>query len=218
MRKFKHKLFDITLEEIPNTGMSVLYRAIYGGIPSNDQVCAFFVHGSNLFIQTEGEPIKEMQYEKYPVGTKIQSINTDFVYEKRSDGWYYNKPCSSIEKIHISEDKIGITFKVIEEKPIIFTTEDGVDIREGDKFWMVLEPDWSTRIHSKIARENSIKNTRETVKYFSTESKAEEYLFINSKSLSIDDVIKALIGANKIYITAHAIKSDLSKYLKNKIQ
>ena len=77
----------------------------------------------------------------------------------------------------------------------IFTTEDGVDLFEGDKYYWV-----SKSKHAGIAPftvSKSFKATLETddivydyklVKYFSSKKNAKEYVRINKPFLSINDI------------------------------
>lgn len=138
MRKFKHKLLPIILEEIPNTGMSIVYKDNYGR-----NINSIFVHGSSLFIQFEGDPIKGMDYQKeYPIGFKVRPNNTSelLYYEKiGNNSWnvvYDNGQMGSIGVIlDESEIRIGGKYKIVEEKHILFTTEDGVEIREGQTYY-----------------------------------------------------------------------------------
>lgn len=70
---------------------------------------------------------------------------------------------------------------------VLFTTEDGVDIREGDEYW-VYDYGELNNIH-KVNRA-SCTHTGDGInrKYFSTKEKAEEYILLNKPCLSINDI------------------------------
>jgi hypothetical protein len=66
------------------------------------------------------------------------------------------------------------------KKPL-FTTEDGVDIFEEDKAYMVC-PYW------RVDEYEISKNTATDRKWFSTKEAAEEYILMNKPCLSINDI------------------------------
>jgi hypothetical protein len=70
----------------------------------------------------------------------------------------------------------------IEKNKVLFTTEDGVNIKEGDMYYFV-DTDFSihtTKAHSGAGQYSEIK-------YFSTVEEAHEYVMQNVKALSIKD-------------------------------
>jgi len=71
----------------------------------------------------------------------------------------------------------------IKVKKPLFTTEDGVDIFEGDTFSIVYS-DFST--HYNVTFKNLIKPF---CKVFSTKEKAEEYILLNKPVLTYNDII-----------------------------
>lgn len=83
------------------------------------------------------------------------------------------------------------------EKPALFTTEDGVDIRVGDKSYGV---DTTRNKYSgsysweKLEHFNIKTSLFADVKYFSTKEKAKEYADLKEKVYSKADIIKALGG------------------------
>jgi len=73
-------------------------------------------------------------------------------------------------------------------KPILFTTEDGKDIREGDKYFRVIS-NWT------IQQENAIKlgehiYKADNILRFSTKEAAQNWIIYNKPCLSINDLIK----------------------------
>ena len=72
-------------------------------------------------------------------------------------------------------------------KQPLFTTEDGVDIKEGDKYfsickkyWRILETESAVEINYKTYHKNNYN--------FSSYEKAEEYILLNKPCLSINDI------------------------------
>lgn len=155
MRKFKHRLFNITLEEIPYTGMSVLYSVSYGNIKSKDIVNAFFVHGSNLFEQIEGDPIKGMDYigtKKTEVVRRFKHIASGRTYLKCEGGWYNLEDRESIaNSVPAFVVESGSDWEEIKEKkeyPIgtkVYNINRGASqsyyIKEEEDIWKFIQND-----------------------------------------------------------------------------
>lgn len=76
-------------------------------------------------------------------------------------------------------------------KQPLFTTEDGVDIFEGDDYFKVLQ---ETYLLLNMRNANVTHNTTATT--FSTKEKAEEYILMNKPCLSINDVAKIFVSTN----------------------
>jgi predicted peroxiredoxin len=74
----------------------------------------------------------------------------------------------------------------------IFTTEDGVDIFENDKYSRV-EPGFNIYNYKACLNEKAIEN----VKYFSTKEKSEEYVLMNKPCLSLKDIETSYIESFK---------------------
>lgn len=115
-----------------------------------------------------------------------------------------NKGFQPIDKIEIDcFDKTRITawnsayglglekWKKAPAKTPLFTTEDGVDVFEGDKLYYILK---SFEIHCNPANKYDGKNN--DYKYFSTKEKAEEFVILNKPCLSVQELIniKSLKG------------------------
>lgn len=81
-------------------------------------------------------------------------------------------------------------------KQPLFTTEDGVDIFEGDKIYSIdktklIFKDIDRIIQSQYFERSSL------YKYFSTKEKAEEYILLNKPCLSYNEVLNATKIRNK---------------------
>lgn len=117
--------------------------------------------------------------KEYPgspkIGNTIDNLENDWI-ENYSEFWQ-----PFVEKI----------------KQPLFTTEDGVDIFEGDSYYSYnLELDISSKFDSACLKISG-KNTDN--KYFSTKEKAEEYILMNKPCLSLNDVLKLSIDTEYSY-------------------
>lgn len=91
-------------------------------------------------------------------------------------------------------------------KTLILSTEDGVDIYVGDRFWFIERYDYTIFNAEAIS---SIGKSPST-KYFSTEEAAQKYVLKNKPCLSFDDVKRALsLNLNESITLMDLIKSKL---------
>lgn len=111
--------------------------------------------------------------------------------------------------------------KISKSKQPLFTTEDGVDIFEGDEYFELITPNF----HNKTCIWNILHNkTRTNINYdqksnrehgriwFSTKEKAEEYILMNKPCLSINDLLrKKLDDDTEIFL------NFLKKLVKSKL-
>jgi len=96
-------------------------------------------------------------------------------------------------------------------KQPLFTTEDGVDIFEGDKIFSIdrtklIFKDIDRVIKSKYFERSSV------YKYFSTKEKAEEYILMNKPCLSFNDIKTIFKKMNKINT------NNLTELIKQKLK
>ncbi len=98
-----------------------------------------------------------------------------------------------------------------EEKKVLFTTEDGVQIKEGDNYWTVspinllIAPYKTTPVHFWHHWSDHT---------FSTKEKAEEYVLLNKPCMSVNDL--KLIGKHTDFRIELSI-SELEHLAKQKI-
>lgn len=138
-------------------------------------------------VEIGNEPSSEFWEEvvEYPIGTEVYNSQTNTTYTKKENGWY--KPAEKTAYTdEIIRDRKHITvISKSEEKPskqLIFKTEDGVDIYEGDEVtWLYSH---LAICDTRPARSNMVKS----FKYFSTREKAQEYIIENKPCLSLKDV------------------------------
>lgn len=88
----------------------------------------------------------------------------------------------------------GSAIRLILEDPYIeryktplFTTEDGVDIYEGDKYYCI-NANLQEKVQEIFATKSTIKSC--FYRYFSTKEKAEEYILMHKPCLSVKDILK----------------------------
>jgi hypothetical protein len=100
-------------------------------------------------------------------------------------------------------------------KQPLFTTEDGVDVFEGDDFYTV--DNWNIEKYKNYISINEyIHNLK-----FSTKEKAEEYIIMNKKVLSLNDIFDNCINIPNTRISKAAetaILNSLKKIVKNKLK
>ncbi len=96
---------------------------------------------------------------------------------------------------YFEEKCCGYGLKIIIKWKPLFTTEDGVDIFEGDKVWWVaVNEEYDTPSGDKTWSFNEFvwkgkPTASSNYKWFSTKEKAEEYIIMNKPCLSFNDVI-----------------------------
>lgn len=97
--------------------------------------------------------------------------------------------------IEITTDKGIFYLEELSERTKLFKTEDGVDVFEGDDCWSVLKD--TLKLGGKVNYNNQ--HPYKHALYFSTKEKAEEYMLLNEKLLSIKDIQSIYISANPGY-------------------
>jgi len=99
------------------------------------------------------------------------------------------------------------------KKPL-FTTEDGVDIFEGDEFYFIagtnkhIDSSYGTLIASQSAKAHC------ALARFSTKEKAEEYILYNKPCLSLNDCLNI---KNIWYQNTKSLEETLENKVKNKL-
>ena len=111
------------------------------------------------------------------------NLNTNDTGKDQNDKGNYTPP--------LSEIKEG------EDKPVLFTTEDGVDIKIGDDYWV-----WDFGELNNIHRVNKASRTHTGSgiyrKYFSTKEAAEQYILFNTPCLTLEEC-KEVMGSYKLW-------------------
>lgn len=103
-------------------------------------------------------------------------------------------------------------FETVEE--CLFTTEDGVDIYDGDMCWCVSK-DYYTMAHYTMGEAASVYLPHVNA-YFHSKEKAEEWIRNNKPKYSLRDIEEAMNEGMKFRDFASSFKSQLSVKLQNK--
>jgi len=101
-------------------------------------------------------------------------------------------------------------------KQRLFTTEDGVDVFEGDNYVIVDNKDWY--IDSTGGKNLNEKDYR---LYFSTKEKAEEYIVLNKPCLSFNEVYSLLGKLSTAALRQsdyQSLNTKLKQIVKNKLK
>lgn len=98
-------------------------------------------------------------------------------------------------------------------KPL-FTTEDGVDIFEGDRYYWIIKDLRDSNVCSTKATKSSPNGYN--LLYFSTKEKAEEYILMNKPILSVNDILSVDYQDGK-YNNIIIEKEQLLKLAKKKL-
>ena len=164
-----------------------------------------------MYRPTEEQCLKEP-------GFKIHSIKRLSDSEIFTIGDKFNIPdnkffgTEQIEGFAIIDNQIwltngDITLNNIEKvKQPLFTTEDDVDIFEGNNYFKVVNESFQL-----LKMENASKGESLRSKVFSTKEKAEEYILMNKPVLSYNDI-------EKIITTSSKMRIDLLRRIKNEVK
>jgi len=125
----------------------------------------------------------------------VKRLNDGEVFTVGDEVIFNNSVSFTIKTFHISEGNriacgdMEINYIKHIKKPL-FTTEDGVDVFEGDEFYNT----WDLLVPNKEIAESRKKDfyrekpVNKYCIYFSNKEKADEFILLNKKCLSINDV------------------------------
>lgn len=156
--------------------------------------------------------------EIFTIGDKIKAFNKTEIINKFYQGIHNSQK-------HILFWNLGYNVdELVKIKQPLFTTEDGVDIFEGDTFYYVKfkENRFSAgRVFEIVtAKIPGCVYEPKYEKYFSTIEKAKEYILMNKKSLSVEDVLSVwseLSGNTRESLLSQSVLMfNIIKFLKNK--
>lgn len=164
-------------------GKEVLYRYMYGGY--TDHKIYSIVRSSDNEEFTVGDEIDTTKSKNVIIECFKITENSLFIK--------HNKGLLALSL------KVSNSFEEIKKSKLpLFTTEDGVDIFEGDKYTFI----WINRpahnqniltTYTKIAKKlKKEESWSESAKFFSTKGKAEEYIKMNKKDFSRNQIIAFL--------------------------
>jgi hypothetical protein len=121
------------------------------------------------------------------------------------DGKYYLDNCSlGIPKQYIEDSKVWL------KEEVLFKTQEGDDIFEGNTYWCVNTTPHLWSMWEQTSKERTILN--KNVLAFSSEISAKNYIKENKPQYSLNDIRNVL---NKQMECTHWIMIDVDKVVKN---
>lgn len=131
---------------------------------------------------------------------------------------YSDQFTGNINKFEIKNNELIIHFAgfdslkhIIKCKTPLFTTEDGVDIFEGDSYYHN-NIKWEIHNCTKAGINSGNLINVKGYNYFSTKDKAEEYIIMNKPCLSLNEIYELTNDRTGLYN-----RSDLEEIVKNKL-
>lgn len=130
----------------------------------------------------------------------------------------FNQEFNEFVNLQTKKDKSFSNLEKIKQK--LFTTEDGVDIYEGDKYFELIIPGFHNKqcvwnILPYEGKSNLIYDQEGNRKHFrlwfSTEKAAEEYIIMNKPCLSLKEL-------NNLKLLNNFAKSRTIRFVKNKLK
>jgi hypothetical protein len=154
----------------------------------------------------------------------IFTIGDNINYKKDIFTWDDNKSYCRIEEfslhnnyIYVNQHWMGdVTVKISDwvlRNNILFITEDGVEIFEGDKIWFVDIDYWL--VETRLSKKGDTYKNRGLFP-FSKKEKAEEYVILNKPCLSAKDVIDWITNS-KPHSLSKAGEIALKELVKSKL-
>lgn len=180
--------------------------------PSTDVIWACIEHNGERIHSVR----RESDQEIFAIGDKIswgetgiyEVTLTEFIIRQGRLKFYYNRlsgegsPCDFLDAVRLHKIPTP-TQPVVEDKPILFTTEDGVEIKEGNLFWYTNIHVWE--VLSIAANNWSVNYVIVVNKYktFSTKEAAEQYILENKPCLSLNDLLEVGKTTPSINVMEH---------------
>ncbi len=171
---------------------------------------------------SDGEVFTVGDKVKYPFGGYPSEIKKIILVNKEDEDVVAAISEGSLGKIALCVDRyvgnllLENAVKILNQ--VLFTTEDGVEIRQGEEyFWIVIHPSGWNVWRNIAEKENaSFQNNQ---KNFSSKELAEEYVLMNKPCLSVDDAMKILdyYTDGKKYWTNDEFNDSLVELAKSKI-
>lgn len=167
-----------------NTGNNVIFYKVKDGLYSSNMNANYGTYEEKELLDMSHFKIYSVRRikdgEVFAIGDriKIKSIMSPCYEETVIDDFkFWLEQINNIQKL----------------KPVLFTTEDGVDIRKGDEVFILQLEGFKLSTLKHIADENwdtgYDPNYTKKYKRFSSKEKAEEYVVMNKPCLSINDVL-----------------------------
>ena len=221
MKKYKHKQSgDIAVKD------ASMYRLLSQG--KNSYVPDFIIENTNdweeiiekdyeilcYYNQNQIKSVKRLSDNKiFTIGDKVVNVASEKITKIKQ---FCTEPkiktlgglCAFYE-----DGSFDYLYDVIKFNPILFKTEDGVDIYEGDKYSYINYLD--SPFYDVVA--HSTHSIKVGMKAFSTREKAEEYILWNKPCLSLKDVSSIYPGINKEHKSPSHQAEQLKELVKSKL-
>jgi hypothetical protein len=184
MRKFKHKLTGFFAFEQEKTGFNDNYFHVY--LNEDKQAPKGTINEKLLKNSNDWEEMID-----YPIGTKVQRIdgkgNPNYWKKTEEGRWDYVYDIDGSRQLScISESEIGEVYVVLVEKPIIFITNDGVGIKEGDQYFYINKDLTSPIVNAICGR---VTTPYPGNIYFSTKGALKKHIINYKRCLNLNAVI-----------------------------
>lgn len=169
-------------------------------------------HQNWNYICEKGYPIKKIKRlsdgEVFTVGDKINGKcgeNQEII--KIDTEWIYYR--SNVKNKEIYTYRLN---EISKSKKPLFTTKDGVDIYEGDKYWLIVNSDMAM---PNTARKEWSYNSEN--KRFSTKKAAENYIKLHKPCLSYQEILSIFDTTCSNSSIRNDFKTKLTKLINIKI-
>jgi len=127
--------------------------------------------------------------------------------------------CNILNDISIKDDNVifngyinGLKYWSKVKQPL-FTTEDGVDIFEGDEWYWIptVKADSNYVLHGPTKTINLDYDIRHIVKNFSTKEKAQKYIDLHKPKYSLNDIENCLMSTAITYFQHKVLEDNLKQ-------
>lgn len=189
-----------------------------------------FVENNPDIFELDYTRLLEEANKRYPIGTKYITANPSTQNKATIIGKLCITSVLSEETVKCNGIRItdgwggsvyydGKWAEIIKDP--LFTTEDGVDIYEGDIFWYPNIHVW--KVYSTEANQKNIEYVIKTNKYktFSTGKSALDYVYLNEPKYSKQDIMDAVkngennLGPKRVHGADEIIKLIFKELDKN---
>ena len=184
--------------------------------------------GNNIFRIDENELLKSPNHKI----NSVKRISDGEVFSLGDEVLYNNDDKFKIHSFNIvdswySDIMVGIgggtRFNIITLQKVnqpLFKTEDGIDVFEGDRYYVVIEKDGFGYETFAVAwpGQGGIEsaNYKNAAKFFSDKEKANEYILMNKPVLSVNDVLA--VCENNYWGLQNKLLDRLKEIAKSKIE
>lgn len=192
MKTYRHKITGFTAVETTTEKNYKVTEPRHFTIPK-------WVVENSIDWELIEEPKKDWKILSYSSPVTIKSIMRLSDGEVFSVGDYIEGHTNPITCIDITSKShelpffhcgnYGTALLIANKRKALFTTEDGVDIKEGDRFWFIPQSHNNfTQIGKLIASKGAV--AENAIARFSTENAAKEYIAYNKPRFSLNEIIK----------------------------